>query len=207
MITIVHTGMGNVGSVQNMLRHIGADARITDDPEAIRSAEKLILPGVGAFDRGMQRIDELGIRSILEDKVLGAHTPILGICLGMQLLTRGSEEGSLPGLGWIDGRTVRFDASSTQTLKIPHMGWNGLSIHAQVPLLWQLPEEARFYFVHSYYVECDSSAQVAATTRYIVDFASVVAKGNIMGTQFHPEKSHRFGMQVLRNFANLECAC
>jgi glutamine amidotransferase len=202
VITIVDYQMGNPGSIQNMLMRIGAESVLTSDPAAIASAERLILPGVGAFDTAMTNLRALGLVAALNAAVLERRVPILGICLGMQLFGRGSDEGRLPGLGWIAARTVRFQFPEGQTpLRIPHMGWNQIRVWRTDPLLDNLPDNSRFYFVHSYHVRCDDETSVLATTDYGITFHSAVARDHIVGTQFHPEKSHKFGMRVLRNFA------
>lgn len=204
MITIVDYGVGNLGSLQNMLKKIAVPARVSSTPTAIADAGKLLLPGVGAFDSGMSRLRELGLVEVLNERVLKAGVPVLGVCLGMQLLTEGSEEGQLPGLGWIAGTTVRFRFDpQANNLKIPHMGWNTARPTATAKLFGNLPEDARFYFVHSYHVECRDNADVATWTTHGYEFVSAVQHGNIYGAQFHPEKSHKFGMQLLRNFAEL----
>lgn len=205
MIAIIDYGMGNLGSIANMLKKIGAEARITHDPAVIERAEKLILPGVGAFDHGMQALEARGLIPVLNQRVLVERAPMLGLCLGMQLFTQRSEEGQLPGLGWIKGETVRFkfDALSPQP-KIPHMGWNTLRVCRPHPIFADTPEnelEPRFYFVHSYHVRCAEAGVVLGETHYGYAFASAVAQGNIAGVQFHPEKSHKFGMRLLKNFA------
>lgn len=201
MITIVNYGMGNLGSILNMFKRIGVQACVTSDLLAIQSAQKILLPGVGAFDAAMERINSSGLREILEHKAMIEHVPVLGICLGMQLLTRGSEEGKLSGLGWIDADTRRF---SLQTgIKVPHMGWNVAMPSNQSLLTSNLPDEPRFYFVHSYYVAVDDPAHSIMRTTHGVSFDSAVQNGNIYGAQFHPEKSHKFGMQLLKNFAEL----
>lgn len=208
MIAIVDYGMGNLGSIRNMLRKIGAAAQITADPAAIRAADKLILPGVGAFDIAMRNLDTLGLLPVLNEQVLDKGCPVLGICLGVQLLSRDSEEGQLPGLGWIDAHTRRFrfeeaNGSAPGALKVPHMGWNFIQGTRPHPLLDDLPAEPRFYFVHSYHVLCEQPDDVLMRTHYGIDFTAGVARGNILGTQFHPEKSHKFGMALLRNYAAL----
>lgn len=204
MIVIVDYDMGNVGSISNMLRKIGVASIITSDATQIEAADKLVLPGVGAFDTGMTNLERSGLLPVLNEKVVHRGTPVLGICLGMELLTRGSEEGVCPGLGWIEGRTVRFRfAEGPEQLNVPHMGWNSVRPGQRTELLRDMREDARFYFVHSYHVLCDRDADVGGWTRYGHDFASVVERGHVMGTQFHPEKSHRFGMALLRNFATL----
>ena len=202
MIVIVDYNMGNIGSIKNMFNKIGYAAEITSDPEQIRSAERLILPGVGAFDNGMKHIEEMGLQTVLNEVALERKIPILGICLGMQLLTRGSEEGKRPGLGWIDGETIRFHFDQKQTgLRIPHMGWNTVVPAHDDTLFADMDPEAGYYFVHSFHVACDDEAEILATTHYGYDFTCAVQKGNIFGTQFHPEKSHRYGWQLLKNFA------
>lgn len=202
-IAVVEYGMGNVGSVLNMLRRIGVDAELTGDPERIAVADKIILPGVGAFDTGMANLAAAGLVDLLHRKVREGTTPLLGLCLGMHLITKGSEEGTLPGLGWIDGRTVRFRFGTGSTLKIPHMGWNTLRVERDASLFRDLLPDSRFYFVHSFHVECSDPDDVAATTLHGYQFPSVIQRGHIMGTQFHPEKSHRFGMKLLQNFVGV----
>jgi glutamine amidotransferase len=207
MITIIDYGMGNLGSIANMLKKVGAEAVITSDKSAIEKAEKLILPGVGAFDNGMKNLSQLGLLETLNRKVLEDKTPVLGICLGMQLLTRGSEEGDRPGLGWINAETVKFRFEKSNTaLKVPHMGWNSITIKQESNLFEGMHEELRFYFVHSYYVRCSEESDILATTNYGSDFTSSVRRDNIVGTQFHPEKSHKFGMKVFKNFVNTSYA-
>ncbi len=203
MITIIHYGMGNLGSIVNMFKRIGVATEVTNSLPSIQRAEKLILPGVGAFDAAMQRIHAIdGLKETLDEKVLVKKTPILGICLGMQLFTQSSEEGAEKGLGWINAKTVRFPQGIG--LKIPHMGWNVVRFTKSYPLnLGMLDEEQRFYFVHSYYVRCENREDILGETSYGINFTSVIQHENIIGAQFHPEKSHRFGMRLLKNFANL----
>ena len=202
MIVIVDYGMGNLGSMLNMLKRIGAQARIESDPEQLRRATKLILPGVGAFDAAMGRIDAVpGLREVLDAKARVEQVPMLGVCLGMQLLTRGSEEGVLPGLGWIPAVTRRFPRQ--EGLKVPHMGWNIAHPTTPSPLTSDLGPEPRYYFVHSYYVTVDDPADSLMRTHYGLDFDSAMGHANLFGVQFHPEKSHRFGMRLLQNFAAL----
>lgn len=202
MIAIVDYGMGNLGSIANMLKKVGAQSTISSDPQIITAADKLVLPGVGAFDNGMRNLAQRGLVELLNAQVLQHKKPILGLCLGMQLFTRASEEGQLKGLGWINAQTVRFKFDQANAdLKIPHMGWNTLRIHRPHPLLADLEKDARFYFVHSYHLICNDPESALATTTYGYDFASVVAQDNILGAQFHPEKSHKFGMKLLKNFA------
>ena len=204
MIAIVDYKMGNIASIRNMLKKVGAASIITSDVDEIARAEKLILPGVGAFDLAMTHLGEMGLLDVLNDSVLARRVPVLGICLGIQLLTRRSEEGKLAGLGWIDGETIRFRIEQEAGgLKVPHMGWNTVQPRRTDSLFKDMDPEAGFYFVHSYHVVCDSEEEVLATAHHGYDFVCAVAKGNIMGTQFHPEKSHRYGMGVLRNFMEL----
>jgi glutamine amidotransferase len=201
MIVIVDYGLGNLGSIVNMLKKIGAHATLSADASVIEKATKLILPGVGAFDHGMKNLTDLGLVPVLNKKVIVEKTPILGLCLGMQLFTRRSEEGRLPGLGWLDAETVRFRLDQTQTkLRVPHMGWNVIKVCQTNPIFEGLYEEARFYFVHSFHVLCHDAQDVLAQTHYGYEFPSVIGHGNIIGTQFHPEKSHKFGMKLLKNF-------
>jgi glutamine amidotransferase len=201
MITIVDYGMGNLGAVQNMLRYIGVPARISGEPDVVARASRILLPGVGAFDAAMQRINASGLRSVLEHKARVDRVPVLGICLGMQLLTRGSEEGSEPGLGWIAADTRRFPA--LPSLKVPHMGWNLVLPTRDHSLTAELPPEPRFYFVHSYCVQVDDPSHCLLRSRHGIDFDAAIGHDNIVGAQFHPEKSHRFGMKLLANFASM----
>ncbi len=201
MISIVNYGMGNLGSVFNMFKRIGVEARIVDRPEDLQAAKKILLPGVGAFDNAMKRINESGFLDVLNQKALGEKVPVLGICLGMQLLTRGSEEGNLPGLGWIAADTIRFP--NQNELKVPHMGWNLVHPATPSPLTVSLPDEPRFYFVHSYRVHVDDERNSILKCTYGVDFDAAVQHENIYGAQFHPEKSHKFGMRLLENFARI----
>jgi glutamine amidotransferase len=208
VIIIVNYGLGNLGSISNMLRKIGAEARVSSDPEMIESADKLVLPGVGAFDSGMHNLDSSGIRMALGHAVLDHKVPVLGICLGMQLLMESSEEGTLPGLGWIKGRAIRFDfvGHRCSPRPVPHMGWNDINILKPSLLLRELEPDARFYFVHSYHVEC-ASEHVMATAHYGYSLPAVIQQDNISGVQFHPEKSHRYGLAVLRAFASGAQTC
>lgn len=201
MITVVNYGMGNVGSIANMLKKIGADTCISADPDVIAKAEKLILPGVGAFDNCMANLERGGLIPVLNECVLARRVPILGLCLGMQLFGHRSEEGRLPGLGWINAETVRFRFDSQNSdLKVPHMGWNRVQIAERSSPLQGMPTETRFYFVHSYHMVCADPSMVMTTTDYGYTFVSGVKHENIVGVQFHPEKSHRFGMELFRNF-------
>lgn len=200
MITIIDYNTCNVGSIQNMLRKLGYDSLITNKIEDVNKAEKLILPGVGAFDKGMQNLKSLGLIPVLNQKVQNG-TPILGICLGYQLLSKNSEEGGIePGLGWIDAETIKFRFDNTN-IRIPHMGWNTLQNTQKATLFKGISDDHRFYFVHSYFVKCNDPNIKAADTDYGGIFTSAIEKDNIFGVQFHPEKSHKHGMVVLKNFA------
>ena len=200
MLTIVDYRCGNSGSILNMLKKLGVPAVITSKPEDIEKADKIILPGVGAFDTGMANLRNLGLHDILNRKVLEDKTPVLGICLGMQLLAERSEEGELPGLGWLKGDIVRFKFNGPlNELRIPHMGWNSVSVIHENNLFKDI-DEPRFYFVHAYHFRCDDPRDVLATTDYGYEFPASVHRDNIWGTQFHPEKSHRFGLHLLKNF-------
>lgn len=203
MIVIVDYGMGNLGSVLNMFKKVGAQAKISSDLNEIIKAQKILLPGVGAFDTAMKRINDAGMLEVLNKKAMVEKVPVLGICLGMQLLTNSSEEGGLPGLGWIDGSAHRFKGSIDETLRIPHMGWNTANIQQNNAITEDYEGEVRFYFVHSYYVKVTNRSHSMMETTYGLKFDSAIVKDNIFGAQFHPEKSHRFGMKFFKNFAKL----
>lgn len=198
MITVVDYSVGNIGSILNMLRKVEIEAQASSDPYIIANAKKLILPGVGAFDAGMRALEATGIGAALKGAAQN-DTPILGICLGMQLMTNGSEEGVCPGLGLVPGYCRKFDLTA-QSLRVPHMGWNVVNPRPNARLFNQDEQELRFYFVHSYYVICEDAAAVAATTTYGTDFTCAFQRGMLYGAQFHPEKSHKFGMSLFRRF-------
>jgi glutamine amidotransferase len=201
MVAIIDYGLGNVGSIKNMLKKIGVQSVVTSDISEISEAEKIILPGVGSFDYGMENLINSGLTEILELKVIRQATPLLGICLGMQLLTNSSEEGKLKGFGWVDAITKKFNfKDSHQKLKIPHMGWNSINIENESPLTKELPEDTRYYFVHSYYVECNNPQDIVLTSNHGIKFTAVFQQNHIFGVQFHPEKSHKHGMKILSNF-------
>lgn len=202
MIVIINYNLGNPGSILNMLKKIGHNAIITSNIDEISKATKIILPGVGAFDNGVSNLKELGLFDLLNKKVIEEKIPILGICLGMQLMTLSSEEGKEKGFGWINAVTKKFNfEKSDLNLKIPHMGWNMVKIQKKSKLFSGMEEqENRFYFVHSYAVKCLDKHDILTITFYGYDFVSSFEKENIIGVQFHPEKSHKFGMQLLKNF-------
>ncbi len=200
MITIVDYGLGNLGSVLNMLRRLGARAQISGAKADILSASALLLPGVGHFDTGMKNLRARDLVGPLTERAVEQKAPVLGICLGMQLLTRGSEEGSEPGLGWVPATTKRFVFPEGEPLPLPHMGWNEI-VPRDETLFDVRAERPRFYFVHSYHVVCDDPGDEAAGCDYGVRFTAALRHENLMGAQFHPEKSHRFGRDFLARFA------
>ena len=203
MIVIIDYGMGNVGSILNMFKKLGvSNVIVSNKIEDIEKAGKLILPGVGAFDNGMKNLKQSGLIPVLNKKVLEDKVPVLGICLGMQLLCNKSEEGEEPGLGWIGADVIRFKIDDTINFKIPHMGWNYVEIKEENPLISK-EHKNRYYFVHSYYVKCNEEEDILARANHGFDFTCAVQHENIFGTQFHPEKSHKFGMKLLENFAQL----
>lgn len=203
-VTIVDCGIGNIKSVQRMFEAVDATARIVDDPADIADAQRLLLPGVGAFDAGMTALAQ-GWIDPLNHLALERRIPIMGICLGMQLLCRRSEEGTLPGLGWIAADVVEVDLGGQAQLKLPHMGWAVVTPTQANPLIPGDEGEQRFYHVHRYRAVCDTRADVICTSTYGTTFVTGVRHANIFGLQFHPEKSHRFGMGVMRRFASLPC--
>jgi glutamine amidotransferase len=206
-ITIVDYGLGNLASIANMLKRIGAGSILASTPEQLREATSLILPGVGAFGKGMQNLHERGLVDALTRKAIDEKVPVLGLCLGMQLLVSSSEEASVPGLGWIEGRCVRFSPTGlAPEIRIPHMGWNRVTRRTQHPLFDDLGPDARSYFVHAYHLVDVHEEDQLGSTDHGVRFPSVVARGNLMGVQFHPEKSHRFGMSLMRSFARMSGA-
>jgi glutamine amidotransferase len=204
IVTIVDYGMGNIGSLINMFRRIGVQSEVASDIGMIEQARKVMLPGVGAFGAAMDRIDALGLREVLRAKALEEQVPFMGICLGMQLMTRASEESpDATGLDLIPADTRRFPRATG--LKVPHMGWNEVMVQRPTVLTATLPREPRFYFVHSFYVQADDPADVMLRCHYGQDFDAGLNRGNIFGAQFHPEKSHKFGMALLKGFAELSC--
>lgn len=203
MLVIVDYGIGNLASVLNMFKKVGVkEVCISNDLNVISKASKIILPGVGSFDVGMENLEKSNFISVLNQKALVEKIPVLGICLGMQLLTKRSEEGIKKGLGWIDAETIKFNLNPDLKLKVPHMGWNYIKVQ-QPNLLMDMSSKNRFYFVHSYYVKCMDEKQSLATSCFGTDFTCMVNKDNVFGTQFHPEKSLKFGMTLLANFAKL----
>lgn len=204
-IGIVGCGLGNTASIQRMFEAVDCEAEIIADPSDIDRCGKLVLPGVGAFDAGMRLLAEGGWIEPLNRAAVERRVPTLGICLGMQLLCRGSEEGGLPGLGWVDADVRILDIAGDQKLKLPHMGWAATDPACTSDLLTDDGEEKRFYYVHKYRVVCDRDEDVLATAAYGERFVSAIQRGNIYGVQFHPEKSHRFGKELLGRFGQLPC--
>lgn len=200
MIGILDYGCGNTNSVIRMIQKLGGLASKVSDAQDIAAVDRLIIPGVGAFDHGMQQLHDRGLLPALEQFALQDKKPVLGICLGMQLLCRASEEGSLPGLGWIDAQVRRFQSTLERPLKIPHMGWSEIDIAKANPLLQEGECRHRFYFVHAYKVEAACALDILATADYGGAFVAAFQRENVMGVQFHPEKSHQFGFGLMKNF-------
>ena len=203
MITIVNYGVGNLASIKNMLKKAGFNAVLASDVSAINAATKIILPGIGAFDHCMIQFNNSGLRDAVTRKVMNDKSPLLGICVGLQMLMESSEEGSEPGLGWIAGKTVKFKKEKMGELKIPHMGWTDVRIEKESALTAHMDPHPRFYFVHSYHVLPDNKTDELLSANYGYDFTAAVSHENIYGAQFHPEKSHKYGMKILENFAHL----
>jgi glutamine amidotransferase len=204
MITIVKYGLGNIQAFANLYERLNIPVTIADTAAKLATAAKIVLPGVGAFDHAMGRLNASGMREVLDRLVLKERVPVLGICVGMQILAKSSAEGAAPGLGWIDGVVKRFAAPTAQArIQLPHMGWNNVRPAADNRLLARLSAESLFYFLHSYYFHCHNPRNVIAVTEYGLQFASAVNHANIYGVQFHPEKSHQNGIQLLKNFAEL----
>ena len=202
-LVIVDYGMGNLRSVKKSLDRIGANVEISDDLNVIESATKIILPGVGNFSKGIDNLKSNGTDSMLSYKVLTEKTPILGICLGMQLMAKYSEEGNKPGLSWIDAEIVKFNIKNILKHKVPHIGWNSLTKKKDSVLLNHIDNESLFYFIHSYHMQCNDEQDIISTTLYDYSFVSSIQRENIYGTQFHPEKSHDWGSVILKNFIGL----
>jgi glutamine amidotransferase len=201
-IVVVDYGMGNLHSVYKKLSKLGCDVKVSNDPAAITNAEKIILPGVGSFGSAINFLKEKDQYEIIKQKIVEG-TPVLGICLGMQLLSRFSEEGNSMGLGVINSTTIRFRIPDKLRIKVPHVGWNNISVPSNSILMKNIPEDSMFYFVHSYHFKDHNPEYLAGYTNYGYSFISLIEHGNIFGTQFHPEKSHEAGMQLLKNFISI----
>jgi glutamine amidotransferase len=201
MITIIDYGLGNLGSIKNILKRIGVLSCVSSDPNQIKDASKLILPGVGAYDSAMLKLKEKSLIEVLNHKARVDRIPILGICLGMQLLLNASEEGNEKGLGWISGYAKRFQFQNNE-LKVPHMGWNYVSVTKTHPVTYEL-DGSKFYFVHSFHAVLENPEDCLLTTTYGNKFQAAICKDNIIGVQFHPEKSHKFGIKLLENFSKI----
>jgi glutamine amidotransferase len=202
MTVIIDYNLGNPNSIRNMFTFLGIHSKISSNISDIINADRLVLPGVGHFRHGMDQLEKLELVDILKTEVINNKKPILGICLGMQLLTKHSEEGDLVGLGFIDARTKKFELENRE-LKVPHMGWNTALFKKDSPVNVGIIGDPRYYFVHSYYVECSNKDDILCTTHYGQDFVSGFQRDNVFGLQFHPEKSHKFGMELLANFCKI----
>jgi len=202
MIVIIDYGMGNLGSVYKSFKRVHDDVIISSSKTDIESAEKLVLPGVGHFSNGMKRLKELDLIDLLQDRVINNKTPILGICLGMQLFSKFSYEGNVEGLCWFDAEVVRFNVKDKLRFKVPHMGWNSIQIEKENILLDGILQSELFYFVHTYHIKCFDNNDILGNTNYSYDFTSIIQKDNIYGTQFHPEKSHGKGLKIIKNFVH-----
>ena len=203
MITIIDYGLGNLRSVQKSFERANLNVKISNDLNEINKADKLVLPGVGHFGKGMKNLKSSGLIDVLNERVLIKKTPILGICLGMQLMTKYSEEGNSEGLGWIDASTIRFQKDVEKKYKVPHIGWNSIDIINDNPFLNKIKNDSQYYFVHTYYVLCKNKKEVMTESDYGVKFHSSFQKDNVFGVQFHPEKSFSVGLQMLENFSKI----
>jgi imidazole glycerol-phosphate synthase subunit HisH len=204
MIAIIDYGLGNVKAFANVYKYLDIQITIATQANDLKKAAKVILPGVGAFDHAMQQLEKSGMRQFLDEMVLHRHVPVLGICVGMQMLAGSSEEGNLPGLGWLDGEVKKFTPSSlSNSMRLPHMGWNNVQPLKSNGLLQGLDLDARFYFLHSYFFQSHRNEDIIAVTDYDGEFACAVNSGNVFGVQFHPEKSHQWGIRLLENFSKI----
>lgn len=204
MIALIDYGVGNIRAFTNIYKKLDIPVRVAQSVDDLTGITKVILPGVGAFDHAMEQLEESGMRQRLDELVIQHKVPVVGICVGMQMLAHSSDEGKLPGLGWIDGIVKKFDGSKiSYSTHLPHMGWNDVKPVKQNELLTGLENDAKFYFLHSYYFHCIDTQDTIATTEYGIEFSCAVNRDNIYGVQFHPEKSHQYGIQLLNNFAKL----
>lgn len=204
MITILDYGLGNIRAFANAYKRLNVETKIARSASDLDDASKFILPGVGSFDHAMMLLNDSGMRERLDEQVLSNKIPVMGICLGMQIMAKSSDEGKMSGLGWIDGNVILFDAETIPyATRLPHMGWNSINPHTDNKILKNLSSNSRFYFLHSYYFTCEKEENILTTTEYGISFSSAVCNENIYGIQFHPEKSHSSGIQLLKNFADL----
>jgi glutamine amidotransferase len=204
MITIIDYGLGNIQAFVNVYKRLHIPVSVAKSIEELDGATKLILPGVGAFDHAMKTLNTSGMRQALDDLVINQKVPVIGICVGMQMLAESSDEGELSGLGWIPGRVRNFGSvESLKNLPLPHMGWNDVTPVSGCPLFRNFEDNPRFYFLHSYYFECYQQQHISATASYGLDFSCAVSTDTVFGVQFHPEKSHHYGVALLKNFAEL----
>lgn len=204
MITLIDYGVGNINAFANVYKRLNIETKVAKSVSDLDDAEKIILPGVGSFDYAMEKLNQSGMRERLDELVLIEKKPVIGICVGMQMMAAKSEEGDLQGLKWLDAEVVKFNPEKIQfSTKLPHMGWNDVSPSKPNPLFKGLENDSLFYFLHSYYFKCNNQENSIATSDYGEEFTSAVNNANIFGIQFHPEKSHRYGEMLLNNFANL----
>lgn len=204
MITIIDYGLGNVLAFVNVYNRLNVPVTVAKCADDLRNASRLILPGVGSFDHAMQQLDQSGMRQLVEQLAMRDKLPVLGICVGMQMLAKSSDEGKLPGLGWIDGTVKKFDLSAMPSdTNLPHMGWNDVAPVAEGGLFKGIEKDSRFYFLHSFYFECHQQSNVLAVSDYGGNFSCAVQQDNVFGVQFHPEKSHHFGSRLLKNFSEV----
>jgi glutamine amidotransferase len=203
-VGIVDYGAGNIGSIQNMIRRLGGESFVVQDAQSVLNADKIVLPGVGNFDHGMKMLIDKNLVDPIKEFISLKQRPLLGVCLGAQLLTKKSEEGSLAGFGFFEAEVLHFSKlPNTENIRIPHMGWNYIQYENEKQLLTNLPEMPRFYFVHSYYMHSNVPSEVLCTAKYKTPFAAGLQKDNVWAVQFHPEKSHKYGMRLFQNFLNL----
>lgn len=204
MIGLIDYGVGNIRAFANIYKQLDVPHKIASSVEDLEGCTKVVLPGVGAFDHAMEKLHQSGMKEKLDELVLEKKMPVVGICVGMQMLAKRSDEGTSEGLGWIDGEVKKFDVSKIQyATHLPHMGWNDIVPTKESPILKGLEKDAKFYFLHSYYFSCNKEQNAIASTEYGVDFTCAVNNENIFGVQFHPEKSHHFGITLLKNFSEL----
>jgi len=203
MISIINYGLGNLKAIQNVYSRLGIKSNFVSTIEELSRATKLILPGVGSFDYAIDKLNKSGMLDCLNNLVIEKEIPILGICVGFQMMTKSSEEGKLEGLGWLNARVKKFDITNNESMLLPHMGWNDVEVSQNSPLFINLEHFSKFYFLHSYYIKSNIEQQIIAYSNYGGKFACALNKNNIFGVQFHPEKSHHFGIKLLENFAKV----